>query len=130
MASVGYGRRQALFVMVSVSLAHAMGCDDDAILRIFAVQGLAIGLVGVLLGLGIGLVFTINLDVIQRSVERMIGIDVLPAAVYQLSGLPYDVEPGQLVLISLIAMTLSVGATLLPSWQASRLDPVTALRYD
>jgi lipoprotein-releasing system permease protein len=113
-----------------IAILKTMGCDDDAILRIFAVQGLAIGLVGVLLGLGIGLVFTINLDVIQRTVERMIGIDVLPAAVYQLSGLPYDVEPGQLVLISLIAMTLSVGATLLPSWQAARLDPAEGLRYE
>jgi lipoprotein-releasing system permease protein len=113
-----------------IAILKTMGCDDDAILRIFAVQGLAIGLVGVLLGLGIGLVFTINLDVIQRNVERLIGIDVLPASVYQLSGLPYDVEPGQLVLISVIAMTLSVGATLLPSWQAARLDPAEGLRYE
>jgi lipoprotein-releasing system permease protein len=113
-----------------IAILKTMGCDDDAILRIFAVQGLAIGLVGVLLGLGMGLVFTINLDVIQRTVEGMIGIDVLPAAVYQLSGLPYDVEPGQLLLISLIAMTLSVGATLLPSWQAARLDPAEGLRYE
>jgi lipoprotein-releasing system permease protein len=113
-----------------IAILKTMGCDDDAILRIFAVQGLAIGLVGVLLGLGIGLVFTINLDVIQRNVENLIGIDVLPASVYQLSGLPYDVEPGQLLLISLIAMTLSVGATLLPSWQAARLDPAEGLRYE
>jgi len=113
-----------------IAILKTMGCDDDAILRIFAVQGLVIGLVGVLLGLGIGLVFTINLDVIQRTVEGMIGIDVLPASVYQLSGLPYDVEPGQLVLISVIAMTLSVGATLLPSWQAARLDPAEGLRYE
>jgi lipoprotein-releasing system permease protein len=113
-----------------IAILKTMGCDDDAILRIFAVQGLAIGLVGVLLGLGMGLVFTINLDVIQATVERMIGIDVLPASVYQLSGLPYDVEPGQLLLISLIAMTLSVGATLLPSWQAARLDPAEGLRYE
>jgi lipoprotein-releasing system permease protein len=113
-----------------IAILKTMGCDDDAILRIFAVQGLAIGLVGVLLGLGMGLVFTINLDVIQRNVENLIGIDVLPASVYQLSGLPYAVEPAQLVLISVIAMTLSVGATLLPSWQASRLDPAEGLRYE
>jgi len=68
--------------------------------------------------------------VIQSTVERTVGFDVLPANVYQLQRLPYAVVPGQLALISLIAMVLSIGATLLPSWQASRLDPAEALRYE
>jgi lipoprotein-releasing system permease protein len=50
--------------------------------------------------------------------------------VYQLQGLPYDIVPGQLAIIALIAMVLSVGSTLLPSWQAARLDPAEALRYE
>jgi len=77
-----------------------------------------------------GLVITWNLDVIQSGVERTFGFDVLPANVYQLQRLPHAVEPAQLALISLIAMVLSIGATLLPSWQASRLDPAEALRYE
>ena len=77
-----------------------------------------------------GLVITANLDLIQRLVESSVGFDVLPADVYQLGELPYHVDPLQLVLISLIAMVLSIGATLLPSWQASRLDPAEGLRYE
>ena len=67
---------------------------------------------------------------IQSVVERTFGFDVLPANIYQLQGLPHAVEPAQLALISLIAMVLSIGATLLPSWQASRLDPAEALRHE
>ncbi len=113
-----------------ISILKTMGCDDDAILRIFAIQGFLIGAVGLALGLGMGLVITVNLDVIQQVVEGLLGIDVLPANVYQLAGLPYDVDPGELAIISAIAMTLSVGATLLPSWQAARLDPAEGLRYE
>jgi len=56
--------------------------------------------------------------------------DVLPANVYQLRDLPYDVVPWQLGAIAVIALVLSIGATLLPSWQASKLDPAEALRYE
>jgi lipoprotein-releasing system permease protein len=113
-----------------IAILKTMGCADDGVLRVFAIEGFLIGIVGLALGIGMGLVITWNLDVIQSGVERTFGFDVLPANVYQLQRLPHAVEPAQLGLISLIAMVLSIGATLLPSWQASRLDPAEALRYE
>jgi len=113
-----------------IAILKTMGCTDDAILRVFAIEGFLIGVAGLALGIGMGLVITANLDVIQSIVERTFGFDVLPANIYQLQELPHAVEPAQLALISAIAMVLSIGATLLPSWQASRLDPAEALRYE
>ncbi|MEE9280858.1 MAG: FtsX-like permease family protein [Myxococcota bacterium] len=113
-----------------IAVLKAMGCDDDGVLRVFALEGILIGLVGLAAGLAMGLVITWNLEWIQTVVERSIGLDLLPANVYQLQGLPYDIVPGQLAIIALIAMVLSVGSTLLPSWQAARLDPAEALRYE
>ena len=113
-----------------IAILKAMGCDDDGILRVFALEGILIGLVGLVLGLGMGLVITWNLAWIQLVVERTLGLDLLPANVYQLEGLPYDVVPVQLVIIAVIAMVLAIGSTLLPSWQAARLDPAEALRYE
>ncbi len=113
-----------------IAILKTMGCTDDGILRVFAIEGFLIGVAGLALGVGMGLVITQNLDVIQSIVERTFGFDVLPPNIYQLQELPHAVEPTQLALISLIAMVLSIGATLLPSWQASRLDPAEALRYE
>ncbi len=113
-----------------IAILKAMGCEDDGVLRVFAIGGVLIGVSGVLLGLAMGLVITWNLDIIQGVVEQMLGFDVLPPDVYQLDHLPFDVDRGQLGIIATIAMVLSIGATLLPSWQASRLDPAEALRYE
>ncbi len=113
-----------------IAILKAMGCDDDAVLRVFAIGGVLIGVAGLALGLGMGLVITWNLDMVQSVVERLLGFDVLPADVYQLDHLPFDIEGVQIFLISTIALVLSIGATLLPSWQASRLDPAEALRYE
>ncbi len=113
-----------------IAILKTMGCTDDGILRVFAIQGVLIGVAGLALGLFMGLIITWNLDVIQATVERVLGFDVLPANVYQLQHLPYDIVPLHLLLISTIALVLSIGAVLLPSWQAARLDPAEALRYE
>jgi lipoprotein-releasing system permease protein len=113
-----------------IAILKTMGCENEAVLRVFAIEGFLIGVGGLALGLGMGLVITWNLDLIQQMVERVLGVDVLPANIYQLQQLPYDIVPWHLVLISAIAMVLSIGATLLPSWQAARLDPAEALRYE
>jgi lipoprotein-releasing system permease protein len=113
-----------------IAILKAMGCPEEGILRIFALQGLLIGLSGVALGLGAGILIAVHVDGIQRAVEGVLGFDVLPENVYQLPGLVYAVEPLQLAGIALISLILSIGSTLTPSLQAARLDPAEALRGD
>ena len=113
-----------------IAILKAMGCEDRGILRVFAIEGCLIGIAGIGRGRAMGLVITANLERIQRLGEQTVGFDVLPADVYQLGQLPYHIDAFQLLMISLIAMVLSIGATLLPSWQASRLDPAEGLRYE
>jgi lipoprotein-releasing system permease protein len=113
-----------------IAILKAMGCEDDGILRVFAIEGGLIGVGGLGLGLAMGLVITWNLDRVQAVVERVVGYDVVPANIYQLHGLPFQIDPQQILLIAVIAMTFSIGATLLPSWRAARLDPAEALRYE
>jgi lipoprotein-releasing system permease protein len=86
--------------------------------------------VGTALGVIAGTSVTAQIAWIQRQIEQITGIDTLPASVYQFSTLPAELDAGQVAVAVAIAMILSLGATLLPSRQGARLDPVEALRYE
>jgi len=67
---------------------------------------------------------------VQSQIESIVGIDTLPASVYQFHTLPAQLDVVQIAVAVTIAMVLALGATLLPSRQGARLDPVEALRYE
>jgi lipoprotein-releasing system permease protein len=107
-----------------------MGAEDATIERIFALEGTLIGLVGTAIGVVAGVAVTNQLWWIQEQVEKVTGIDTLPASVYQFSQLPSEIDPLQIALVAGAAMVFSLGATLLPSRQGSKLDPAESLRYE
>ncbi|MGH0034327.1 MAG: FtsX-like permease family protein [Myxococcota bacterium] len=113
-----------------IAILKAMGAEDATIERIFALEGTLIGLVGTAIGVVAGVAVTKQLWWIQEQVERVTGIDTLPASVYQFSRLPSEIDPFQIALVGGAAMVFSLGATLLPSRQGSRLDPAESLRYE
>ncbi|MBW2360396.1 MAG: lipoprotein-releasing ABC transporter permease subunit [Deltaproteobacteria bacterium] len=113
-----------------IAILKTMGAEDETIERIFAIEGTLIGLVGTAIGVVAAISVTSRIEWVQRQVEWLTGVDTLPASVYQLSTLPAQLDLGQIAFAVGIAMVLALGATLLPSRQAARLDPVESLRYE
>jgi len=113
-----------------IAILKTMGAEDAVIERIFAIEGTLIGMAGTALGVVAGMIVTTQLDWIQGWVETLFGIDALPENVYPLSSFPWEFDPVQIAVVITLAMVLSLGATLLPSRQAARLDPAEALRYE
>lgn len=113
-----------------IAILKSMGATAAGIMKIFMIEGIVIGATGTLLGLLGGLVVTANLDGIVRFIERVFGITAFPRDVYFLDKLPHQVNIPDVVAVVLVALVISFLATLYPSWQASRLNPVEALRYE
>jgi lipoprotein-releasing system permease protein len=113
-----------------IAILKTMGARRAGISKIFVLEGVVIGVCGTVLGGIAGLVFTWNLQAISLVVERLLGIQFFPKDVYFIDQLPAQIHPLDVGLIVLTAMAVSFLATLYPAWNASRLDPVVALRYE
>ena len=81
-------------------------------------------------GLILGIVFCLNIESIREFISWMTSTTLFDPNVYYLTRLPADMEPRETAAIVGMALALSVLATLYPSWRASTLDPVEALRYE
>ncbi len=105
-----------------VAILRAMGASAKSIMSIFMLQGLLVGLVGTLAGLLSGLG-------ICHLLAKYKFIDLDPS-VYYIQTLPVKVEFGDVWVVALAAVLISFLATIYPSWYASRLNPVEAIRYE
>ena len=105
-----------------VAILRAMGASSRSIMSIFMIQGLLVGIVGTAAGLASGLGLC-------RLLEKYQFIS-MPSDIYYISTLPVRVEPKDVVFVALAAVVISFLATIYPSWRASRLNPVEALRYE
>ena len=113
-----------------IAILKSMGATAGSIMKIFMVDGIVIGTAGTLLGLLGGLTVTTNLDPIVKFIERIFGINAFPANVYFLDKLPHQINAPDVVAVMIVSLVISFLATLYPSWRASRLNPVEALRYE
>lgn len=113
-----------------IAILRTMGATKGAVMRIFLITGASIGIVGTLAGLALGLVFCRYIEEIRQFVQWLLKTRIMPEEIYYLARLPAEVDVQQTVSIVLMGIGLSVLATLYPSWRASKLDPVEALRYE
>ena len=113
-----------------IAIMRTLGLSPRGVMQVFMVQGTLIGVIGTVLGVVAGIVLTLNLEHILRAVEAVFGVQALPADVYYITGLPTDLQSGDVVAIALVALTMAFFATLYPAWRAARTPPAEALRYE
>jgi lipoprotein-releasing system permease protein len=113
-----------------IAILRTMGATQGAIMRVFLITGAAIGVVGTLFGLLLGVVVCLNIESIRQFLSWLTSTELFSPELYFLSHLPADMDTGETVAVVLMALVLSLLATLYPSWRAARLDPVEALRYE
>jgi lipoprotein-releasing system permease protein len=113
-----------------IAILRTMGATQGAILRIFLITGAAIGVVGTVVGFLLGTIICLNIESIRQFLSWVTSTELFSPELYFLSKLPADMDVGETTAVVVMALTLSLLATLYPAWRAARLDPVEALRYE
>jgi lipoprotein-releasing system permease protein len=113
-----------------IAILRTFGAAPRNILVVFLVQGTLIGAAGVVSGILLGVVLSMNLERLVHLLERLTHVHFLDAKVYFMSDLPASVQIDDVWRIGLVALALCALATAYPAWRASRIAPAEALRRD
>lgn len=114
----------------AIAILRTMGAAPSAIMRVFLITGASIGVVGTLTGTIIGLLFASNIESIRALLSKLTQTELFSPEIYFLSRLPAVIDPKEVIMVVSMALVLSLLATLYPSWRATKLDPVEALRNE
>jgi lipoprotein-releasing system permease protein len=114
----------------NIAVLRTMGAGSGAILRIFVMCGAFVGVTGTALGTVLGIVVCRNIVAIQHFIERITGGQVFDSSVFLLTALPDRIDWVSVARVVVLALVLSLLATIYPSWKAARTDPVEVLRNE
>ncbi len=113
-----------------IAILRTLGAPPRSILGIFMTQGMAIGLIGTVGGVLLGVLIAVNLESLIHGLEALLGTHFLDAKVYYMSDLPASVQWWDVLKISVTAFGLCCLSTLYPSWRAARTQPAESLRHE
>ena len=125
----------SLVLMVSdkrkdIAVIRTLGATSGTVMRIFMVQGLAVGSIGILAGTILGCLLAYFIGDIVSFIETVAGVYIFDPTVYLISALPSKILLSDLAKVLGNAFIISFLATLYPAWRAGQVLPAEALRYD
>ncbi len=113
-----------------IGILKTIGMTNKSIIKIFFVIGVSIGLIGSLLGLIIGILFTINIRSIQFFLENLLGTKLFSEEIYYLSSLPSKISVNEVFYVLCVAIIISIISTIFPALSSAKVDPVKILRSE
>ena len=113
-----------------IGVLKALGARTWQVISVFLIQGMVIGIFGVVSGLALGMSLIRWRNEVSQWLASVLGVEIFPRSVYQFSSIPAEVVPSDVAMICISAFVICSLAALVPAWIASRLDPVKALRCE
>jgi len=113
-----------------IAILKTLGFSKIGILKVFFLIGLAIGLIGTVLGTFFGIIITENLKYIQIVLENLLETELFSEEVYFLSTLPSDIKYEEVFFVFFISLVITILSTIFPAIRASNIDPVNILKNE
>ena len=113
-----------------IAVVRALGASSAMVTSIFVVQGMAVGIMGIVLGTVLGLLLAYSIGDLVAAFETLTGLYLFDPSVYLISALPSKILFADVATVIGCAMVISLLATLYPAWRAGQVLPAEALRYD
>jgi lipoprotein-releasing system permease protein len=113
-----------------IAVLRTLGAGSGQIIRLFMVQGTAIGVLGVLVGLVLGCIMAVFIGDIVAALEMITGTHLFDPSIYMISSLPSRLLLSDVLIVVFCACLVSFLATVYPAWRAGQILPAEALRYD
>jgi lipoprotein-releasing system permease protein len=113
-----------------IAVLRTLGARSDQIIKLFIIQGSAIGILGAFLGLIIGCIVALFIGDIIAFAEFITGQSLFDPSIYMISALPSKLLLSDVLKVVLGATLTSLLATIYPAWRAGQILPAEALRYD
>jgi len=113
-----------------IGILRSVGAKTKSILQIFIFQGMAIGVSGILLGLTAGVSLALSLDKVVEIISKIIGRSLIPKDIYYFDRIPVNINIGDVTLIVISALVITLMASIYPAYYASRIIPSEAVRHE
>ena len=113
-----------------IAILRTLGATPRSIMGVFMIQGLLIGMMGIVIGVVCGVALAINVPHIVDAIQNLTGYQFLPESVYYINNVPSELSWPSVGWITGMAFVFSLLATIYPAWRASRTQPAEALRYE
>ncbi|PIQ91206.1 MAG: lipoprotein-releasing system transmembrane subunit LolC [Candidatus Omnitrophica bacterium CG11_big_fil_rev_8_21_14_0_20_41_12] len=113
-----------------IGILRSVGAKTKSILQIFVYQGMAIGLTGIILGLIGGITLALSLDKVVDLISHIIGRPLIPQDIYYFNCIPVNINIGDIGLIVVSALLITLFASIYPAYYATRIIPSEAVRHE
>jgi len=113
-----------------IAILRTLGVSQKSIAKIFFLVGFSIGFFATLTGVLLGVLFSHNIEKIRSLLSELFNISLFPEEIYFLSKMPSEIDLNSILIITLCSLAITVLVSIFPSYSASKLDPIKALKYE